>query len=79
MNLETLLKENKELNDVYRGLDVTTEIEKGLDDFNAGYLAGYRGAMMATFGGFLDILVDIKNDVKHDGSSCIWCNKESKP
>jgi hypothetical protein len=76
MNIEQLLKENKHLNDIYRGLDVKTEIESHLDDFNAGYLAGYRGAMLANFDGFLDMLVDIANGVDHDETTCKFCERK---
>jgi hypothetical protein len=76
MNIEQLLKQNRHLNYIYRCLDVKTEIESHLDDFNAGYLAGYRGAMLANFDGFLDILVDIANGVSHDESTCKVCYRK---
>jgi len=64
MNLDKLLEENKYLYDIYVGLDTRDDSSDELDEFNAGYMAGYRGALQAAFEGYLELLLDIKNGAK---------------
>ena len=73
MNVEKLLTDHKHLNDIYRGLDIELDIQTHLDDFYSGYLAGYQGAMLALFDGYLDMIVDIENGESHNASTCKIC------
>ena len=77
MTVEKLLKDNKHLNDIYRGLDVKLEIQTHLDEFNAGYIAGYQGAMLALFDGYLEMIVDIENGESHNATTCKICKRRT--
>ena len=67
MDLENLLKANQYLNHIYIGLGTAHTFKNDLTEFNYAYLAGYRGAMIALFDGYCDLLIDLENESKNDG------------